>query len=511
MTRRFALFLVGFLAMFLTGCPDEPGLPAPPPPAPLDPQYVACISTTPIDAGNPNEPVITLIGPRVTSQPLGSVYVDAGATANDPHDGDITSQITVTGLTELNPNAVGDYLVRYNVVDSAQLPAVEVVRVVRVTDGTFTEQTPRDIGTTSAHLPYYEHLPVHYSNDPAQKFPVLVYQHGWSGARFTSDGTAVQLPLSGLATSDLVGLINNGLWDDSRPFIVLSPQRCVDPLTYVVTAYETKLFIDYAINTYNIDTSRIYLGGFSQGSGDTWDYVTNYPHQLAAVVPISGPYGNTSGCLLKDTPAWAFQAADDPYVLPQGQIDTVNSINNCNPPVRAKLTLFPTGGHTDQTMNLAGLGQGLAPYDVYDQSIYDWLLTNSRTSGAPALQIANAAGIQAGASASAAQAAATVEPVVVALTVNRATIRFGQSATLAWTAAGAESCVASGDWSGGRPAKGAESFVPPAPGSYGYVLTCSGPGGVSTQSLSLTVQAVDDSANQASSMDSNTQPVRTSR
>jgi len=95
MTRRFALFLVGFLAMFLTGCPDEPGLPAPPPPAPLDPQYVACISTTPIDAGNPNEPVITLIGPRVTSQPLGSVYVDAGATANDPHDGDITSQITV--------------------------------------------------------------------------------------------------------------------------------------------------------------------------------------------------------------------------------------------------------------------------------------------------------------------------------------------------------------------------------------------------------------------------------
>ena len=490
MTRPSVFVLVGFLMLFLTGCPDEPGLPAPPPPTPLDPQYVACISTVPVDAGNPNQPVITLIGPRVISQPLGTPYVDAGATASDPHDGDITNQIVVTGLAELNTNTVGDYLVRYNVVDSAQLRAVEVVRVVRVTDGTF--QTPRDIGTTSAHLPYYEHLPVHYSDDPTETYPVLIFQHGWGGARFTVDGTAVQMPLSGLANSDVVGLINNGQWDDSRPFIVLSPQRCVDPLTYVVTAWETKRFIDYAINTYQIDPARIYLAGFSQGSGDTWDYVTNFPHQLAAVVPISGPYGNTSGCLLKDTPAWAFQAADDQYVLPQGQIDTVNSINACNPPERAKLTLFPTGGHTDQTMNLAGLGQGEAPYDVYDESIYDWLLAHIRTPGAPASQTANAAGILAGAPESAAQVAAMVEPVVVALTVNRATIRLGQPATLAWTAAGAGSCVASGDWSGGRPARGAESFVPPAPGSYGYVLTCSGPAGVDAQSVSLTVQAVGD-------------------
>jgi hypothetical protein len=47
---------------------------------------------------------------------------------------------------------MGDYLVRYNVVDSAQLPAVEAVRLVRVNAGTFTEQTARDMGTTSAHM-----------------------------------------------------------------------------------------------------------------------------------------------------------------------------------------------------------------------------------------------------------------------------------------------------------------------------------------------------------------------
>jgi hypothetical protein len=443
------------MALFLTGCPEDGTSPPPPAPVVLDPQYLACISTVPVDAGNPNEPVTTLLGPRVVNQSLGSVYVDAGATASDPHDGDITSRITITGLAEVNTNAVGDYLVRYSVADSAQLPAVEVVRLVRVTDGTFTEVTARDIGTTSAHLPYYEHLPVHYSDDPNQKFPLLVYQHGWSGARFIADGTAVQLPLSGLIDADLTRLIRHGLWDDSRPFIVLSPQRCVDPLTYVVTAYETKLFIDYAINTYKIDTSRIYMGGFSQGSGDTWDYVTNFPHQLAAVVPISGPYGTSSGCVLKDTPAWAFQAADDPYVLPQGQIGTVNSINACNPPERAKLTLFPTGGHSDQTMNLAGLGQGMAPYDVYDQSIYDWLLAHSR------------------------------------LTVTPSAIALGQTATLNWSLGGATSCVASGDWAGPREAGGAESVTPAARGAYRYVLICNGSGGPVVQSAVLTVKNVE--------------------
>jgi hypothetical protein len=49
----------------------------------------------PVDAGDPNEPVITLLGSRVVSQPLGVPYVDAGATATDPHDGDLTSRIVV--------------------------------------------------------------------------------------------------------------------------------------------------------------------------------------------------------------------------------------------------------------------------------------------------------------------------------------------------------------------------------------------------------------------------------
>ncbi len=438
----------------------------------------------PVDSGNPNEPVITLIGPRVVSQPLGTAYVDAGATASDPRDGDITSRIVVTGLTSLNVNTVGDYLIRYNVMNSAQSAAVEVVRLVRVHAGTFKVQTARDIGTTSAHMGYYEHLPVNYSADPNQKFPLIVYQHGWSGARFL-DAYTVQAPLSILESGNMVKLINDGHWDDSRPFIVLSPQRCVDPLTYVVTAAQTKLFLDYAINTYKVDISRIYMGGHSQGSGDTWDYVSNYPHQLAAVVPISGGYGTFVGCVLKETPAWAFNGEADTTVPYQNQADTVNSINACNPTERAKITVLPGVSHNDvelPVLGLTGLGQGLPAYDIYNQNIYDWLLGHSR---APVPAVAPA-----GPSAAALPHLALADsPSAAAFTVTPSAIAFGHSATLKWSLTGAAVCLASGDWVGPRPAKGTESVTPFAPGSYGYVLTCAGPGGRVAESVTLKVQA----------------------
>ena len=349
------------------------------------PEYVECTSTEPVFSGNANAPVITLNGPRVISQPLGTAYIDQGATATDPKDGNVTSQIVVSGLSAVDTTTVGDYLIRYNVIDSLSYKAVEVVRVVRVNNGSFAKQTARDIGTTGAHMGYYEHLPVNYSKDPTRNYPLIVFQHGWYNARFL-DPYTVQAPLSILEGGDLVQVIDTGLWDDSRPFIVLSPQRCVDPLTFVVTAGYTKLFMDYAINTYQVDKTRIYLVGFSQGSGDTWDYVNNYPDELAAVVPISGDYGTSVGCQLAQTPAWAFNGEADTVVPYMKQVATVDSINACNPVVPAKITVFAGIGHVDDeamVLDPLGLGQGIAPYDVYNESIYDWMLQYTRPQPTP--------------------------------------------------------------------------------------------------------------------------------
>ena len=65
----------------------------------------------------------------------------------------------------------------------------------------------------------------------------------------------------------------------------------------------------------------------------------------------------------------------------QEQVVTVNSINNCSPVERARLTVLDGIGHNDIELpifGLSALGQGVAPYDVYNQSIYDWLLQHQR-------------------------------------------------------------------------------------------------------------------------------------
>ena len=75
-------------------------------------------------------PVITLTGSDV-SQEVGGSYTDAGATALDNIDGDITSNIAT--VNPVDPSTVGVYTVTYNVSDAAGNPAVEVTRTVTIT------------------------------------------------------------------------------------------------------------------------------------------------------------------------------------------------------------------------------------------------------------------------------------------------------------------------------------------------------------------------------------------
>lgn len=75
-------------------------------------------------------PVITLLGSNPVAAEKGQPYVDAGASASDDVDGDISSRIVVTN--PVDPNTEGTYIVRYNVTDDAGNKAAEVTRTVNV-------------------------------------------------------------------------------------------------------------------------------------------------------------------------------------------------------------------------------------------------------------------------------------------------------------------------------------------------------------------------------------------
>ncbi len=75
-------------------------------------------------------PVITLLGDATVSIQQGSTYQDAGATASDDADGDITSNITI--VSAVDTAVPGNYNVTYNVSDAAGNTAIEVNRVVVV-------------------------------------------------------------------------------------------------------------------------------------------------------------------------------------------------------------------------------------------------------------------------------------------------------------------------------------------------------------------------------------------
>lgn len=75
-------------------------------------------------------PTITLTGSASVTIDLGATYTDAGATANDDKDGNITSSISVNN--PVNANQVGTYTITYNVSDAAGNAATKVTRTVIV-------------------------------------------------------------------------------------------------------------------------------------------------------------------------------------------------------------------------------------------------------------------------------------------------------------------------------------------------------------------------------------------
>src|SRR5581483_5960931 len=68
----------------------------------------------------------------------------------------------------------------------------------------------------------------------------------------------------------------------------------------------------------------------------------------------------------------------------------------------------------------------------------------------------------------------TVKQPTVTISVSPSTINLTQSATLTWSTTNANSCTASGAWTGSQSTSGTSTVTPTTAGPYTYTLTCNG-------------------------------------
>ncbi|MDX8390812.1 MAG: DUF1566 domain-containing protein [Mariprofundaceae bacterium] len=98
------------------------------------------VTVNAVIAVDSTSPVLTLLGQSVVSVTQGQSYTDAGATAVDNVDGNITANIVTENL--VNTSVIGSYTVTYNVSDAAGNPASQMTRVVNVVaPATWTKHT----------------------------------------------------------------------------------------------------------------------------------------------------------------------------------------------------------------------------------------------------------------------------------------------------------------------------------------------------------------------------------
>jgi len=143
MKNTFCLLLVLFTSLIVSCGGDDDPIPAP------------VVVTPEVVVPDTVAPTITLVGPSTINIEEGDSFTDAGASASDDVDGDISSSITTSG--SVDASTPGTYILTYSVSDAAG-NSVELTRTIIVAvatkitalaaTGIVSEQTPAEARST---------------------------------------------------------------------------------------------------------------------------------------------------------------------------------------------------------------------------------------------------------------------------------------------------------------------------------------------------------------------------
>lgn len=204
-------------------------------------------------------------------------------------------------------------------------------------------------GKVSNGYDFWLYAPQAYFDQPNEKFPVVIYLHG---ARLCGRGLRSfhkYLTLDAIAKGrDIETMViapqnPGGGW---------KPERLNNVLEWVV-------------NNYNVDTTRIYVVGMSLGGYGAMDFVGTYPHKIAAAMALCG------GCTLNDMqglgtlPFWIIHGTADRAVTVGQSKKVVNALKDQGNDKLLRYDWLPGANH----------GQLARIY--YLEQTYQWLFSHT--------------------------------------------------------------------------------------------------------------------------------------
>jgi predicted peptidase len=183
-------------------------------------------------------------------------------------------------------------------------------------EGFVTFTVPSGASAPTKPLNWVTYLPREYA--AGKPMPLIIFLHG--RGECGSDGWKQVAQGLGRAV-----MFSRERW----PFVILFPQKPEQNIPWADHTDEVMAGIAYARTQYNIDASRIYLTGLSQGGAGTWVIASRHPNTFAAIAPVCGfgdPATLTPG--LTSVPVWCFHGGADDVVLPDQSRRIVESLRN---------------------------------------------------------------------------------------------------------------------------------------------------------------------------------------